>query len=388
MIQRIPFAFIIFFFVTEVSLSQVSMNNSKKLIQDLTFNGSQLNPYDMEKDSSARIQISGYIDTYYAHYSDTSSFNNFQKFPTTSPRNNAFALNIAQISAKYQSENVRGIMTLFWGDVPKCIWSPRYNMIQEANIGVKLYDKLWLDVGFFRTHMGIESIQPRENMTLSTSVISYFEPYYLSGAKLSYEFNSKLTLQANIFNGFNNFIEDNSNKALGLSMVYQANKHLTITVSHLLSEETPGKIKGNKTRLYNNIFATYKRQRISIGAEFNYGIQDNTIVNESRNEAMMYSGLIVAKFRHTYRWASYVRGEYFSDLNEMLTGPNQLANDIMPGLQIGGFTCGIEFKPIPNSYIRLEGRGLSSRKNEQIFQLQENPSSFRYEFLSGIGLWF
>lgn len=376
------------FLVNQTTWAQEIKKKTPDSNQDLTFNGARISLYDANKDSTAKLEITGYVDTYYALYSDSASSNSFQKFPTVSPRNNSFGLNIAQVSARYQGENFRGVMTVFIGDIPNCSWSPKLNLIQEANVGFKLGKKIWLDAGYFRTHLGLESIQPRENMTLSMSTTNFFEPYYLSGAKLTYELDDKLTLQVNVFNGFNSFVDNNSNKAIGLSMVYLPNDKLSITYSNLLSEETPGSQKGNKTRLYNNVFAVYKNQRFTIGAEVNYGIQNHTVLIGNDHQASMFSALLAAKYRITHQWASYIRGEYFSDPDEMLTGPILNENLELLGLKIGGFTSGIEFKPIPNAYVRIEGRVLDTRKDEQLFMLNGQPSNNRYEFLSGIGLWF
>ena len=388
MIQRLLLVCFIFFVDNHICLSQVSIANPSSLNQDLTFNGTRVNPYDIDKDSAASIEITGYVDTYYALYSDSIPLDSYQKFPTVSPRNNQFGLNIAQVSARYQSNRFRGVMTLFMGDIPNSSWSPRFNFIQEANAGFKLSKNLWLDAGYFRTHFGLESIQPRENMTLSVSTTTFFEPYYLSGAKLTWEVNSKLTLQANVFNGYNNFVDNNTNKALGFSMVYVPNSNFSITYSNLISEETPGNAKGNRTRFYNNLFAVYKHQRFTIGGDLNYSIQNHTSLSTNDHQAMMFSALLAAKYRITHQWGTYIRGEYFSDPDEMLTGPIQNDDNQLLGLRIGGLTAGFEFKPIPNAYFRMEGRWLDARKEEHVFRLNGKPSHNRYEFLTGIGLWF
>lgn len=366
--------------------SQVdTLNNNER---DMTFTGTSLNPYDADSDSSGKVVWGGYVDAYYASYTDTSGLGSFQKFPTVSPRNNSFGLNIAQVSARYLSRRFRGAMTLFMGDVANSAWSPQMNMIQEANAGFRIGKRLWIDAGFFRTHLGLESIQPRENMTLSIATTTYFEPYYLSGAKLTWEAHSKWTIQASVFNGFNGFIETNRNKALGISIAYQPNKNLTLMYGNLYSEESPGNIRGNQNRLYNDFYAVYKHRRLTIGFEANYGMQKHTSIDSSNRTAQMFSCFLATKYRMTHRWASYVRAEYFNDPDEMLTGPVQNEYHQLIGLKVGGITLGAEYKPIPNSYVRIEGRWLEARKDEHIFLLNGSPSHYRYELLCGIGLWF
>ena len=366
-----------------------AQKNIKTDTTDLTFTGTRINPYSIEYDTSGKVKLSGYIDTYYAGYSDTVGPGGFSKFPTAAPRPNQFGLNIAQLSAKYQSNHYRGTATLFFGDTPKSSWSPYYNMIQEANLGFRIYKKLWFDAGFFRTHIGLESIQPRENICISFATTTYFEPYYMSGAKLTWEHSKAWTFQLNAFNGFNNFVENNKNKAVGASVAYTPNDKLNVTFSTIVSDESPDYIKRKMTRNYNNLIMVYNTHRLTIGLEGNFGMQTNSVLKDTTATAYMFSTLAAAKYRITAKWAGYARGEYFTDPNEMLTGPVVNSNHNLTGLDILGGTIGIEYKPIPNSYLRLEFRDLKTSGNaEKIFYYNNMSTNTRYEYIVGLGVWF
>src|SRR6476469_1078968 len=102
------------------------------------------------------LTLSGYADAYLAFYTDSLGPGAFQKLPTYAPRSNSICLNIVQLNAAYKTEKVRGLITLHYGDIPASSWSGTFNMIQDANVGVRLHKKLWLDAGFFRTHIGAE----------------------------------------------------------------------------------------------------------------------------------------------------------------------------------------------------------------------------------------
>lgn len=345
---------------------------------DLTFKGTKINPYSQEYDSTGKWQINGYIDSYISQYSDTANSNGFVKFPTINPRNKQFGLNILQLSVKYQAKSFRGTGTLFTGDCPKSSWSADYNFIQEANLGFKLYKKLWFDMGFFRTHIGLESIQPRENMTLSLATTSYFEPYFMSGAKLTYEITNKWILQANAFNSFNQFIDNNKKKAIGLSTAY-TNDHAYLVFSTLLSNETSNK---NNWFLYNNVCFSYHTKHVVFGAEANLGVN-----NYPSGSKFIVSSLLAGKYRITPQFATYLRAEAFHDPFELLTGPVFNENHNLVGMEIVGLTHGWEFKPIPNSYVRAEARVLSNY-NQHIFSYKDGPSKIRTELNFGIGLWF
>lgn len=355
---------------------------------DLTFTGTRVNPYSVEYDTTGKVVFSGYIDTYYAGYTDTLGPGGYAKFPTISPRNNQFGLNIVQLGARYQSNRFRGTFTLFFGDTPKSAWSPNFNFIQEAHLGFRIAGKLWLDAGFFRTHIGLESIQPRENITMSIATTTYFEPYYLSGAKLTWEHSARWTFQLNAFNGFNNFVENNANKALGASVVWTPNDRWNTTLSTIVCDESPDWYPRDQTRSYTNLITVFKSNRWTLGLEANYGVQSNSQLNDSTGTAMLFSAIAAARYRFTPRWAVYGRGEYFSDPDEVLTGPVINENHELTGLDIAGGTLGFEFRPIPNSFFRLEGRAIHAADTEKIFYYNQRSSNMRYEVIAGIGVWF
>lgn len=355
---------------------------------DLTFTGTRINPYDQAYDTTGKISISGYIDTYGAYYTDTMGPNGYTKFPTAAPRNKQFGLNMIQISAKYQSQKMRGVATLFYGDIPTSAWSNHLNLIQEANIGFRVYKKLWLDAGYFRTHIGLESIQPRENITTSFATTTYFEPYFLSGAKLTYEYNEKWTFQAAVFNGFNTFIETNQSKVFGISAAYTSGKNWTHTWSTIVCDETPSAIETKHWRHYTNYIGVFKTKHISLGLEANFGYQQNSQLSDSTKTAIIFSGITAIKYRITPNWAVYGRGELFSDPNEILTGPVKNVNHNLVGLEILGGTVGIEYKPIPNAFFRIESRILKTKAWEQIFYYNDHASSIRMESIVSLGLWF
>ncbi|MEN9998462.1 MAG: hypothetical protein RI922_1452 [Bacteroidota bacterium] len=378
-----------------VLLSLVAFSSKAQLIKwhkhdttDITFSGTKINPYDVEYDTSGKVTLSGYVDTYYSYYTDSSSANGFSKFPTIAPRNNQVGINMLQLSAKYESSQFRGTVTLFGGDCPQASWSNHLNFIQEANAGFRVVKKLWLDAGFFRTHIGLESIQPRENMTMSLATTTYFEPYFLSGLKLTWQQSKKLAIQLNAFNSFNQFLETNKNKAVGFSIAYVPTNKISATFSSIYCDESPDTMKVKHQRVYNNLCLTYKSSHWILGLESNLGIQANSVLTDPTKTAFMFSALLAAKYRLTPKWALYGRTEVFEDPNELLTGPVINSDHQLVGIDLVGGTLGFEFKPIPNSYFRIESRLLHTTANEKIFYFNNNYQNQRMEFIVGLGFWF
>lgn len=357
--------------------------------RDLALTGTRLISAESEGEER-KLSFGGYVSTYFASYSDTSGGNGYQKFPTISPRNNAFGLDMALISTRYVSQSLRGTITLHLGDIPSSAWSATYNLVQEANLGFKLGKKWWLDGGFFRTHIGLESIQPRENICQSIALVTYFEPYFLSGAKLSFLASDQVTAQVQILNSFNGFVGQNVRKAVGASVLWTPRSAFSLTSNILYSD---GSLKGQSAepRLYWNTFLNYKTLNWLIGAELNLGIQrsinplnpgEGTVIEK------MGSAMVLARRKVLENWFGYGRFEFYRDPDEMLTGPLVNSNHQLIGLQSEGLTLGVEYKPMPNAQFRIESRGLYTRKGEDIFAWNGKSSSARIEILAGMGVWF
>lgn len=359
-----------------------------QLNEDLTFTGTRVVAREADEDGSGKLFLNGYVSAYYAYYSDSVPLGSYEKFPTVSPLGNTFSLNMVQLGAKYLSSYTRANFTFQYGDIPKSAWSPAYNNIQEANAGVKLFSKLWLDAGFFRTHIGLESIQPRENITSSIAVMTYYEPYFLSGAKLTYEVSPKLHVQLNAFNSFSTFVETNKKKAVGLSGVYDPNSKLSLTLNTLWNDNAPLGSSVTKGRVYNDFYLTYRTEKLTVGYELNVGVQEHSKLSDSTQTALMYSSLLAAKYKILKRLYVYGRFDILSDPDEILTGPVYNDYNQLIGLKTQSYTGGVEWKPIESGYIRFETRYIQSAPGEPIFYLQNAPARIRYEYLASVGVWF
>jgi hypothetical protein len=358
-----------------VFLPKIAINTDSNLI----FNGAKIT---REIDSLAHpeLKIGGYVSTYYAIYDGETETNGLVQFPTLAPRNNQFALNMALITMEYKSKFLRGNIGLHYGDVAESTWPDNFKLIQEANAGFRIHKKLWFDAGFFKTHVGIESFQPRENITSSMSIVNYHEPYYFSGAKLTFYATSKLSLQANVFNGYSDYSDQNKNKIFNFSTVYNLNDNISFTYNFLTSDESPTSEKISRQRFYNDFYFTITKNKFTVGIEANYGTQRNSLKADSTKTASMYSGLIVAKYQFVKKVAVYGRLENFSDPDQILS------TNVDIGKYINGTTVGVEYKPQKNAALSAEWRILES--DNLIFKQGNKVLNQRKEFILCLDLWF
>lgn len=383
---RLFFCIVLVFISLTKTHAQVRDSSQKKIPKlvfgfedDLELQGTQITT-KIDSLLHPEFRITGYVSTYFAYYDDDIEYNNFVQFPTLAPRKDQFSLNMALISFEYKSESLRSVIALHYGDIPLSSWPSTFNLIQEAHAGIRLHKKLWLDAGFFKTHIGLESFQPRENITSSMSIPNFYDPYYLSGAKLTFIATPKLNLQVCIFNGYNEYIDNNKNKALDFSMNYNSNKNFSFTYNFLTCDETPDQIKTKHQRYYQNLYATYIHKKITLGVDANFGVQENSLKSDTSKAATLYGVILVGKYEIIPEISAYGRLEEFSDPDQIL------ATNVDIGKKINGFTVGLELNPQKKVSFSAEWRRLQS--SNLIFKQGNYMLNQRNEFIVCLDLWF
>lgn len=339
-------------------------------------------------DTISTFSITAYVDAYYAHYRDSAGQGNYQKFAAISPRSNSISLSTAQVSFQYNAEKIRATVVLQYGDLASSSWPSPYNNIQEAHIGFKVYSKLWIDAGFFRTHFGTEYLLPSENITSSLAVGTYYEPFYESGIRLNFDPSAKLEINLFLLNGYNMLVDNNNKKSFGMGVTYVLNDNCGIGYTNYIGDDTPPGIPQNHLRIAQNVFLNYNHKKIKAQIGGDYYLQQNAdIVTESKM-AGMYSALATVRYQCAKKIAVYARGELFHDPNGFVSAIITDAAGQQTGYKLYGITAGVEYKPTPESYVKLEGRRLQMDKDQYIFSYDGDTYNYRYEVMINAGVTF
>ena len=324
------------------------------------------------------FKISTYVDVYYAYDTDKKENYTTRQYSTLSPYRNEFRLNIAQISFKYNTDKIRGITTLQYGDIPNANWIPPYTnsqFIQEANIGFSPYKNLWIDAGYFLTHIGNESM-PKNNYFSTFAFPVYFEPFFQSGVKIGYVFSEKFYACLHILNGYNQFEDNNKNKSLGLQLAYAPNQKIKFTYNNIIGNEQPTGITG-KLRVFNNLIINASpNKKIELVGNFDFCSQEGSKISDPNASAYTYGATVSGRYTFCPCFNSSLRGEFFQDLDGVLNGSPIRGN---------GITASIEYKPVDAAYLRLEYRFLNLGSDNKIFYENNNKRheavlSFGFEY--------
>ncbi len=339
-------------------------------------------------ESLPKLTVSGYVDAYFAYYADSVGIGKFQKFPSIAPRN-GFGLNTAVLSVKYTDIKAHGIITLHYGDIAKSAWSSTFNNIMEANAGFRICKKVWIDAGFFRTHIGAEGLLPKENFTSSVSVGTFYETYYESGLRLKFDPTDRLAINLFILNGYGMYEDNNSKKSVGILVTDSIGKKGNIGYSNYIGDDTPDAADSiSHLRIYQAFFFNYVIGKLKLQLGFDYAVQENSDISDKKEQASMYSGVLAMKYQMKEKFSIYSRAEIFNDPQGFMSGVFTDKKDKLTGQKLWGATFGLEYKPTEKTYVRLEGRRLQMDADQKIFRENGKDSDNRFETIFNIGISF
>lgn len=340
---------------------------------------------DNEK-SDHQLTLSAYVDSYFAGYNTNLDQQDFQPYITVGARDNSFGVNVAQFGLNYEHEKVRGNIIVHYGDIPQATWSTEFNELQEANVGFKLTDGLWLDAGFFATHIGTESFLPKNNLLSHTAYLTFNEPFYQAGAKLTYDALLDWSFELWVLNGYNSFVDTNDAKSIGMLVNYNITKNTSVTYTNLFGRENEDRIEPEQKRFYQNIYLSHNwNEKVFLILGFDYGLQTNSDLQNTNKTATMFGGMITARYQFNPKFSITGRAEIFSDKNGFISGTTLTTNGDLAGIELTGFTLGTEYRPIEKAYIRAEVRNTRAADDLQIFLKENELTNNRFEILFTLG---
>lgn len=333
-----------------------------------------------------KLNLDLYLDSYYAWYSDSASSQNFQPYTTTSARNNAFSLNVAQATLDYQEDKLQGKVTLQYGDIPNTIWNEDFRFLQEAYVGTKITEGLWLNAGLFTTHIGQEAFLPKDNFLSATTVIAFNEPFYQSGLELSYQGLDKWIFELHLLNGLNRFQDNNESKSYGVLINFEPSEKLSFTyTNHLGYEEN----QGERRRFLNfhNFSTKINLNKFKIIFASDFATQSNSQINNAEESATMYNALLTLHYAFSDKFALTARGEIYEDSDGFISGTFLDSEGNPTGMTLSGFTLGTEYKPQKNAYLRAEVGLIQLGEKEELFYYDNQKTNQRWNILLTAGFY-
>jgi hypothetical protein len=301
------------------------------------------------------LNFSAGIDLYYA-FDFNEPIDGDRQYVTQAARHNEFNLNWGFMKAAFDNNRIRANLALQTGTYPQFNYANEpddlVRMIAEANAGVKITDKIWIDAGIMPGHIGYENTFSIENEMYTRSLLSENTPYYQTGIQVSIAASENFDIRALVLNGWQNIAETNNAKSVGLQLNYQSDDRLELNYSNYLGNESTVQ-NDKKIRFYNNFYIRYAmRDDWHIAAAVDYGTQEEL---GSSDQGHIFGFMGLTQYRPSDRFHIAARIEYFGDEKEILvsTGtPNGFKNTNV------GMT--FDYIPVPYLKCRLEARSYFS----------------------------
>ena len=318
-----------------------------------------------------KIKVTGYLETYFGYDFNKPKDNNRPGFIYSHNRHNEVNLNLGFLKGSYENGMIRANLAVMAGTYANANLGAEPGVLKnifEANAGVKLSKSanLWLDAGVFSSHIGFESAISKDCWVLTRNISSENTPYYESGAKITYGTNDgKFTAAAFYLNGWQRITRQNGNSqpAGGLQLVWKPTKAITVNYSNYLGTEGADSIRVQ--RFYHNVYGIVQlTDHWGVTVGFDYGTQEKQ--NGDTGAMKVLSPVVIAQYRLNPKWAIAGRFEYYQDKDGVF-----ISTDTPNGFETKGYSLNLDYAPIANAVVRLEGKLYDSK--DKIFQ--RNKSS-------------
>ena len=327
----------------------------------------------------------GFVDAYYGFDFNHGSTNQRPGFLYSHNRQNEFTVNNAVLGARYDDGKVRGALGIHAGTYVSANYAAEDQVLKhiyEAYAGFRPFNKAWLDLGIFGSHIGFESALSKDNWTLTRSLMAENSPYYEAGARLTYEVGPRLTLTGLVLNGWQNIRETNQGKALGTQIQWKPTDKLLLNSSTFYGNEQP-QDSLRRRRYFHNFYLTYAAtERLNLALVFDVGKQQSA---GHHGYDTWHTGSAFIKYKLADKFSTTLRGEYYN------ADRGVIINSIMPTLTdtrflAGGTSLNLDYLPTANVAFRVEGRYL--RAQSVIFQHDAGASRNYGNLTTSVALSF
>ncbi|EDM34190.1 hypothetical protein PBAL39_03439 [Pedobacter sp. BAL39] len=318
-----------------------------------------------------KLKVSGYLETYFGYDFNKPTDNNRPGFIYSHNRHNEMNLNLGFIKGNYDDGSIRANLAVMAGTYTNANLAAEPGVLKnifEANAGVKLSKSanLWLDAGVFSSHIGFESAISKDCWVLTRNISSENTPYYESGAKLTYGTdNGKFTAAVFYLNGWQRIRRQNGNSqpAGGLQLTWKPTPKITVNYSNYLGTEGLDSVRVK--RFYHNVYGIFQlTDQFGLTLGFDYGTQQQQKSESAKNEVL--SPVAIVQYKFAEKWAMAGRVEYYEDRNGVF-----IATGTQNGFKTTGYSLNLDYSPVSNAVLRLEGKLYSSK--DDIFVRNENP---------------
>lgn len=310
------------------------------------------------------LKFSGYMEAYYLHDFSDPDYTDRQPFLTNYNNQQQLDINIAVIRADYKKGRLKSRLALQLGSFPNnnYLEEPQLSILQEAWIAYELdkNSKWELKAGIMPSNLGMEGVDPFENISMTRSLYAELSPYYLTGAMLSFKPSARWRFAVIGSNGWGNITRIHSpsiqfsSQGIGTQVNYERKK-LSLNWGTYIGKNYSR--YGYTQRIFNSLGMNWNISRkFRLQFEHDLGLQKE----KAPSKAYDYwnSSSLQLQYSMTNQFRIAARAEHFDDING-LVGPvyAQLNPPVYTyGLQTFSYSINFDYQPMDQLLFRLEPR--------------------------------
>ncbi len=321
--------------------------------------------------SLLKLTPMGYVEAYYS-YNFNRPANGITNFRGFDNRHNTISLTNAVVGVQADVGPVTTRLILQYGATGSTYYAGEptfpgaagangssgelWKYLQEANIAWKapVGRGLTLQAGLVPSPIGVESFAVKDNAHFSRSNLFFGFPFYHTGVRATYEWTERVSTTVSLFNGWNNVVDNNSQKSVQASVSYKVPNKLTAQALYFGgTERSRGAAEGPWWRHHFNAYAQYYvTPRVALTAQGDGGFEVNRF-----GTAAWAAGALYARVEATPWLFVALRGDRF---HEHLASDSrgQVSSPIFwnGSKWVSSLTATLETKPHENLSVRLEFR--------------------------------
>ena len=198
-----------------------------------------------------------------------------------------------------------------------------------------------LDFGKFVTQHGAEVIDNRVNWNYSRGLLFALAiPYYHFGLRATLPISDQASMGAFLVNGWNNVVDNNKGKTLGLNLVLNPSDKVSFIQNYMVGQEQAG--ASDVRHLFDTLLTLKLNDKVTFMANYDFGM------DRVAGDHVHWQGIATyLRLQPTPMFALTPRFEFYSDPMGFSTGTRQ---------QVKEFTITPEFVISENLITRFEYR--------------------------------
>lgn len=307
-------------------------------------------------DTVVAVRFGAFVDGYLA-YDGGRPRSLDRAFTTQASRHGEFNVNLAFVEAQLTGPRVRGRLAVQAGTSVQVNYAgePRLGatsgpdparLLQEAWAGYEVRPGLWVDAGIFFSNVGMEGWVSRENPTYTRSLVADYSPYYSSGVRATWQATPRLSLRADVVNGWQNISERNEDKSIGARLDFAASPSTTVSWYAL-----GGREEGARLRLFNGVGI---KSRLASSLELVAAVDAGREDGDSRamtGVRTWHGGSAILRWSPTRTVAFHARAERYVDTDQVI-----VVTGAASGMRANGGSVGMDVQPALRLMWRAEAR--------------------------------